>query len=98
MKVAIAHDVEDTRKISFQAEFPVTTVCCRCGGIGRLAFVAHETDEPSAKHGAEHGGIYVSQLHKNYPKGGGFWLHDACCVAVYFCTKCLEPTALYNQA
>ena len=28
----------------------------------------------------------------------GFWLHDCCAVAVYFCRACLNSTALYNQA
>ena len=31
------------------------------------------------------------------PDGEGYWLHDACAVAVYFCKKCLNTTALYNQ-
>lgn len=94
MKVAIAHDVEATRRITYQAPFPATVECPRCKGDSRLAFVAHETDEPTVLDGGE----YVSRLHKNDPGGEGYWLHDACCVAVYFCTVCLEPTPLYNQA
>jgi len=94
MKVAVAHDEEKTRRISFQAEFPVITDCCRCEGVSRLAFVGHETGEPILPSS----GSYIHQLHKNDPEGEGYWPHDACCVAVYFCTKCLEPTALYNQA
>jgi hypothetical protein len=87
MKVTIAFDLERTRKMSWQDEFPKTTKCCRCKGNSRLGFVAHEGKEKN----------YVSQLHEN--KGeGNFWLHDCCAVAVYFCEDCLEPTALYNQA
>jgi hypothetical protein len=91
MKVEIAFDVEKTRKITWQEPFPATTKCCRCGGEASLAFVAHEYDEPSI----QNGGKYICSL---YPNKKGLWLHDACCVAVYFCKDCLEPTALYNQA
>jgi len=41
---------------------------------------------------------FVTGLHDSDPDGKGFWLHDCCAVAVYFCKKCLETTALYNQA
>ena len=41
-------------------------------------------------------GPFVCSLHLNEGKGG-FWLHDCCAVAVYFCVDCLNPTALYNQ-
>jgi len=95
MKVTIAFDVEKTRKISFQQEFPVTTKCCRCDGRARLAFVAHE-GPPEESATPDEG--YIAGLHRNDPGGEGFWLHDCCCVAVFFCTECLEPTALYNQA
>lgn len=94
MKVEIAFDLEEARKISFQDEFPKETDCCRCKGKARLAFVAHEFDEPVQ----QKGGKYVCQLYDNDLDGEGFWLHDACVVAVYFCKKCLKPTALYNQA
>ncbi len=78
-------------KETWQQEFPETTKCCKCGKQSRIGFVAHETVK--VKEG------YVCDLHEN--KGGSdgaYWLHDACCVAVYFCEGCLEPTALYNQA
>lgn len=88
MKVTIAFDLNKTREITWQKEFPKTTKCCRCKGEARLGFVAHEQSEDD----------YVSHLYDNEPDGDGYWLHDACCVAVYFCKKCLEPTALYNQA
>ena len=78
---------------TWQDKFPVTTNCCHCKGEARVGFVAHEglskTDHPP----------HVCGLHPNKGGSGGkFWLHDCCCVAVYFCSKCLEPTALYNQA
>lgn len=90
MKVDIAFK-QKVRQLSFQDEFPKTTKC-RCGGESRLAFVAHEMDENSE----QEGGKFVCQLYDNKPNV--MWLHDACAVAVYFCEKCLEPTALYNQA
>jgi len=89
MKVQIAFDVDKTRQISWQADFPKTTECCRCDGEARLGFVAHEE-------GQKKGQKYVSHMYKNKPPNE-FWLHDACAVAVYFCKKCLETTALYNQ-
>ena len=74
---------------TWQAAFPKTTGCCRCDGEARIGFVVQEQQ-------GEKG--YVADLHPNEPDGSGFWLHDACAVAVYFCRKCLMPTALYNQA
>lgn len=79
---------------SFQDPFPRSTRCGACGEKADLAFVAHEQDEPIAAKG----GKYVCQIHKTSSKPGGLWLHDACCVAVYFCRHCLEATAKLNQA
>jgi hypothetical protein len=77
--------------MTYQDDFPQTTPCCRCGGESRIAFVAIEGNSaPESEH--------VCDVHPNDPDGEGFWLHDACAVAIYFCKKCLEPTALYNQA
>ena len=92
MKVEIAFDIKKAKSLSWQADFPKTAKCCKCDGEARLGFVAHETE----KH--KKGNKYVCHLYKNEPKGSGFWVHDMCCVAVYFCKKCLETTALYNQA
>ena len=78
---------------SWQAEFPATTECCRCGGPSRIAFVASE-----GLNGRESGEM-VWQLHPNEGASGGpYWLHDACAVAVYLCEDCLDPTAICNQA
>jgi len=74
---------------TWQQKFPEETVCVYCGGKARIGFVAYEG------HGEPE---YVCHLHENDPGGSGYWLHDACAVAVYFCRKCLKPTALYNQA
>ena len=84
---------------SWQDEFPKETVCCRCGGESRIGFVAHEAmsknDEAVYPRDFNQ---FVCDLHKNESSDGGdYWLHDCCAVAVYFCTKCLETTALYNQ-
>ena len=98
MEVEIAFDVNETRKISWQEEFPKTVKCCQknCKGEARLGFVAHEgfdsLENPKNKK------TYVCQVHKSTGKKGGLWLHDCCVVAVYFCEDCLEPTAIYNQA
>lgn len=73
---------------SFQVDFPRTTLCVYCGGDTRIGFVAHELDGPP----------FLSDMHPNDPEGEGFWLHDAGSVAIYFCKRCLNPTALYNQA
>ena len=74
---------------TWQSEFPENTDCVHCDGTSRIAFVAHE---------GQGGEMYVCQLHKNEPKGEGFWLHDAGAFATYLCKKCLKPTTLYNQA
>jgi len=73
---------------TFQRDFEKTTKCCRCGGVSRIGFVAHELD------GDEDG--HVCKLHPNEGEGG-YWLHDCCAVAVYFCRECLETTAHWNQ-
>lgn len=79
---------EDGLSKSYQAPFPKTTKC-DCGGEARIAFVADEISED---------GEYVCVLHRNEPKGDGYWPHDVCCVAVYFCKDCLGAVALMNQA
>jgi len=89
MKVKIAFNTDETRKISFQNDFPHITNCCRCDKRARLGFVAYETSGRKGKK-------FVCHIWETKPKR--LWLHDACAVAVYFCKDCLEPTALYNQA
>ena len=76
---------------TWQGEFPETTSCCKCKGVSRIGFVAHENMSDN-----DSGGPFVLDQHPNKGKGG-YWLHDACAVAVYFCRECLETTALYNQ-
>lgn len=92
---------------TYQDRFPRETRCVHCGGEARIAFVAHEIDEPPL----EDGGEYVCGLHHNVPppRGGGFmeelplnesfglWPHDAVAVAVYLCRACLQATAHFNQ-
>lgn len=73
---------------TWQTEFLPSTECVHCKGNARIGFVGYERDEEP--------GNYISDLHEN--KKQSLWLHDACAVAVYFCEKCLEPTAKYNQA
>ncbi len=74
---------------TWQDPFVEDIFCIHCGAVARIAFVAHETDE-------EHGSQFVCNLHNN--EKGNMWVHDACAVAVYFCTGCLDTTAVYNQA
>lgn len=88
MKAQIAFDLDNTRKISFQNEFPKTTECCRCHGNSRLGFVAYENYKKDEK--------FLCNLYNNQ-ENDRFWLHDLATIAVYFCEKCLQPTALYNQ-
>jgi hypothetical protein len=81
---------EEGLKHSWQRPFPPMTPCVHCDGEARIGFVASET-APSR-------GPHVCSLHQNDYHGGNAWLHDSCAVAVYFCRKCLDVTALYNQA
>ena len=80
-------------KKTWQEDFTPKTKCVHCNGDTRIGFVYHEDADSKIKEGI------VCSLHKNKGgSGGGYWLHDACSVAIYFCKKCLKPTALYNQA
>ena len=84
-------------KKTWQVEFPETTVCVYCQGESRIGFVAHEgMDDDKAEWPRD----YVQFVADMFPNEGegNYWLHDCCAVAVYFCRKCLNPTALYNQA
>jgi hypothetical protein len=88
---------------TWQAEFPKETDCHLCKGTARIGFVAHEGMDgelPLPKIDGEYrdfnGDQLVCRLHRNEGKGG-YWLHDCCAVAVYFCKDCLNTTALYNQ-
>jgi len=68
--------------------FPETAECCHCKGRARIAFAGHETVDEAP---------HIADLHRNEGKGG-YWPHDLCSVAVYFCRECLKATALYEQA
>ena len=76
---------------SHQAKFPSVVMCdkCRCDAA-RHAFTVIESYSGTV------GEEYVCNLHKN--NRGGMWLRDCCAVAIYFCSKCLEVSARYNQA
>jgi len=80
---------------TWQAKFPETTSCCRCGGKARIGFVAHE--------GMEEEGVYprdftqfVYDLHANKGKGG-YWPHDCASFAIYICRECMNGTVIWNQ-
>ena len=87
MKVTIG---EEGLTKTWQRNFPAHTECVHCKGNSRIGFVAHEGIDEDPK-GA------ICSLHDTYGSDD-LWLHDCCAVAVYFCKKCLRPTALYNQA
>jgi len=80
---------KDGLKYSWQEKFKANIKCVHCGANSRIGFVAHEGIEKESKN-------YVCHLYNN-GDGNKLWLHDCCAVAVYFCEKCLEPTADYNQ-
>lgn len=93
MKVNIG--VEGLDK-TFQAKFPEQTTCVHCHCTARIGFVAHELNHKGKDSDADLPPVYVCQINEQ-KKDGKLWLHDLCAVAVYFCEKCLNPTALYNQ-
>ena len=66
--------------------------------MARIGFVAHEGMSNRSEVILSTGKIpgHVCDLHPNEGKGG-YWLHDCCAIAVYFCKECLDTTALYNQ-
>lgn len=73
---------------TYQNPFPETTSCCRCeDGEARIGLVIQER-----------AGEAICDVHKNDPDGEGYWPHDPCAIAIYFCKNCLKPTALFNQA
>ncbi len=82
---------------TWQADFPKTAKC-QCGGEARHAFTVFEDGEKADRPAGNLPPASICQLHPNDPDGDGFWLHDVCAVAVYFCKKCLNPVAKYNQA
>lgn len=77
---------------TWQEKFPEETKCVHCDGDSRIAFVASEALSGVLTKESER----ICSLHKNEGKGG-YWPHDCCAVAVYFCKECLQPTALFNQ-
>lgn len=90
---------------SWQGRFPEEVDCPYCDGTSRIAFVAYEAldgtlQPPPGEVNLRdaNGQEFVCTMHENDPKDEGYWLHDCCAVAVYFCKKCLHPAAEYNQA
>lgn len=74
---------------SWQKPFEEEIECDHCGAPARIAFVFQEHQGEDE---------YVCDLHINkLGDGGDFWPHDAVAVANYFCTKCGEVSARYNQ-
>jgi hypothetical protein len=94
---------------SWQADFEKEVKCIHCKEKARIAFVAFEsankpyevvgtTSESVGIPSESSGKPFVCDLHKNnLDDKGDFWVHDCVAVAVYFCTKCGETTAIMNQ-
>lgn len=80
---------------TWQKDFPETTKCKHCKGEARIGFVVFENFEKGKTPKEQD---FVCRLHPNKPETEGYWLHDCCAVAVYFCKKCFKITALWNQA
>jgi hypothetical protein len=78
---------EEGLKRTWQEPFTKTEKCVHCKGEARIAFVMCESGE----------GKCVWELHENDPDHKGYWVHDACAVAVYFCKDCFKVTAIKNQ-
>lgn len=92
MKVTLG---KEGLKKTWQAEFPETVECCKCGKLSRIGFVAHEGIDEKVVHPRD----FIQFVCDQVPgEESGRWLHDCCAVAVYFCRGCLNVTALYNQA
>lgn len=73
---------------SWQKPFKPTTKCHKCKGKARIMFVGMENERPAE---------FICDLHNNGGEGN-YWLHDACAIASYLCTKCFEVTSILNQA
>jgi hypothetical protein len=78
--------------LTWQAKFPETTPCVKCGKKARLAIVLREGSGAGDTN-------FACRLHKNDPEGEGFWLHDAAAFATYLCVDidCATATTLWNQ-
>ena len=82
---------KNAKVLSWQKEWPNTTKCSnnKCDGEAELAIACQE-DKTSKK--------YVSNMHKNNPKGKELWPHDSVAIANYICRKCFSVTSKINQA
>lgn len=91
-EVQIGTDALD-KDVSLQKRFKPIEKCVHCGEDARIAFAITEKYIEGIKD------KFICDLNKNEKiSGGPFWPHDAVSVAVYFCTKCAEATAKWNQA
>ncbi len=85
---------DDGLKNSKQADFLPAVGCSHCGNEARIAFVVEEEYDGSLLKDKQD---FVCDLYKN-GEDDKFWPHDCVAVAIYFCGKCSEVTANYNQA
>lgn len=83
---------EDGLKESFQGPHSASTPCAYCKGTARIAMVVAENSKSNGQP------RHVCDLHRNDPDNEGYWVHDACTIALYICKKCLKITAEMNQA
>lgn len=96
---------EDGLEESFQDEHPKTTDCHHCPYIADIVFVAAERGGRGRDKSSPKWENYIMDLQPKEPlrdnKGDpidGIWPHDCVTVAVYFCRKCGEMTAKWDQA
>lgn len=91
---------------SFQNKFSAVVTCVNCQWkTARIAFVMCEEGGlgQRSEEARKRSPMLVCDLHENGGKGDednppNLWAHDCCAVAVYLCSRCLKPTAVFNQA
>ena len=81
--------------LTYQAKFPETASCVKCGQPARLAITMREEFDDAKTPEQQ---TFATQLYAN-GEDGKFWLHDCAAFATYLCTdtKCATATTLWNQ-
>jgi len=80
-------------KNTWQAPFPPTVKCSKCGGECRPAANFTERKKANEIKAKNH----LAKVH-NFNRDGGLWPHDFVAIQTYFCKKCLNIESEYNQA
>lgn len=77
---------------TWQDDFPETTKCIHCKGKAYFIFTYYEGMPVEKKE------KFICNTPPKDLKKKDLWFHDCCAIANYACVKCLEVTALNNQA